>query len=102
MPFGCLSCCASAAGVRRRAAGCAVAAGAACRAHAAGAACRTRAACRTGATVAARTAGAADTALYEAKRLGRDQVESYAERKGWTLAQAEKWLSPNLGYDPVD
>ncbi|MBS43553.1 MAG: methionine synthase [Nocardioides sp.] len=35
-------------------------------------------------------------------RLGRDQVESYAERKGWTLAEAEKWLSPNLGYDPED
>ncbi|HET7350685.1 MAG TPA: methionine synthase [Marmoricola sp.] len=35
-------------------------------------------------------------------RLGRDQVESYAERKGWTLAEAERWLSSNLGYDPED
>ncbi|MCW2818464.1 MAG: methionine synthase, partial [Marmoricola sp.] len=35
-------------------------------------------------------------------RLGRDQVESYAERKGWTLAEAERWLSANLGYDPED
>ncbi|KAA1429340.1 methionine synthase [Nocardioides antri] len=35
-------------------------------------------------------------------RLGRDQVADYAERKGWTLAEAEKWLSPNLGYDPED
>ncbi|MFC6285234.1 methionine synthase [Nocardioides sp. GCM10027113] len=35
-------------------------------------------------------------------RLGRDQVADYAERKGWTLAEAEKWLSPNLGYDPDD
>ncbi|NHN54825.1 methionine synthase [Calidifontibacter sp. DB0510] len=35
-------------------------------------------------------------------RLDRSQVESYAERKGWTLAQAEKWLAPNLGYDPED
>jgi len=35
-------------------------------------------------------------------RLGRDQVADYAERKGWTLAQAEKWLSPNLGYEPED
>ncbi|WP_222844529.1 methionine synthase [Saccharomonospora sp. CUA-673] len=35
-------------------------------------------------------------------RLGRDQVEDYAERKGWTLQQAEKWLSANLGYDPED
>jgi len=35
-------------------------------------------------------------------RLGRDQVADYAERKGWSLAEAEKWLSPNLGYDPED
>ena len=32
-------------------------------------------------------------------KIGRDQVEDYARRKGWTLAQAERWLSPNLGYD---
>ncbi len=31
-------------------------------------------------------------------RLGRDQVEDYARRKGWTVAEAERWLSPNLGY----
>ncbi len=35
-------------------------------------------------------------------RLGPDQVASYAERKGWTLKEAERWLSPNLGYDPED
>lgn len=35
-------------------------------------------------------------------RLGRDQVSDYAERKGWTLHEAERWLSPNLGYDPDD
>jgi 5-methyltetrahydrofolate--homocysteine methyltransferase len=35
-------------------------------------------------------------------RLGRDQVADYAARKGWTLAEAERWLSPNLGYDPED
>ncbi|HEX6148364.1 MAG TPA: methionine synthase [Nocardioides sp.] len=35
-------------------------------------------------------------------RLGRDQVADYAERKGWTLSEAERWLSPNLGYDPED
>jgi 5-methyltetrahydrofolate--homocysteine methyltransferase len=33
-------------------------------------------------------------------RLGRDQVEDYAARKGWTLAEAERWLSANLAYDP--
>lgn len=35
-------------------------------------------------------------------RLGRDQVADYAERKGWTLQEAERWLSANLGYDPDD
>jgi 5-methyltetrahydrofolate--homocysteine methyltransferase len=35
-------------------------------------------------------------------RLGRDQVEDYARRKGWTTAQAEKWLAPNLGYRTDD
>ena len=35
-------------------------------------------------------------------RLGRDQVAEYAERKDWTLAEAERWLSSNLGYDPDD
>ena len=32
-------------------------------------------------------------------RLGRDQVEDYAERKGIPLREAERWLSPNLAYD---
>ncbi|MEO5826519.1 MAG: methionine synthase [Gemmatimonadales bacterium] len=31
-------------------------------------------------------------------RLGEDQVRDYAARKGWTMAEAERWLSPNLGY----
>jgi 5-methyltetrahydrofolate--homocysteine methyltransferase len=35
-------------------------------------------------------------------RVGRDQVEEYAKRKGWTVAEAEKWLSPNLGYRTED
>ncbi len=35
-------------------------------------------------------------------RIGRDQVEDYAARKGWTVAEAEKWLSPNLGYRTED
>jgi 5-methyltetrahydrofolate--homocysteine methyltransferase len=33
-------------------------------------------------------------------RLGRDQVESYAARKKWSLEEAERWLAPNLGYTP--
>jgi 5-methyltetrahydrofolate--homocysteine methyltransferase len=30
--------------------------------------------------------------------LGKDQVEDYAQRKGMTLAEAERWLGPWLGY----
>ena len=35
-------------------------------------------------------------------RLAQDQVADYARRKGWTLAEAERWLGPNLGYNPED
>jgi len=33
-------------------------------------------------------------------RTSKEQVTDYARRKGWTLAQAERWLAPNLDYDP--
>lgn len=33
-------------------------------------------------------------------KIGEDQVESYAERKKVTKEQAERWLSPNLAYNP--
>jgi 5-methyltetrahydrofolate--homocysteine methyltransferase len=33
-------------------------------------------------------------------KIGRDQVEDYAQRKGWTIEQAERWLAPVLNYDP--
>jgi 5-methyltetrahydrofolate--homocysteine methyltransferase len=36
---------------------------------------------------------------FAVDRLGRDQVEDYARRKGESLAAAERWLSPNLGYE---
>ncbi|MBI5783513.1 MAG: methionine synthase, partial [Gammaproteobacteria bacterium] len=32
--------------------------------------------------------------------LGKDQVEDYARRKGMDVATVERWLSPNLGYEP--
>ncbi len=35
-------------------------------------------------------------------RLAQDQVADYAKRKGWTLQEAERWLAPNLGYNPED
>ena len=38
---------------------------------------------------------------FNVGRLGRDQVESYARRKGMRLEDVEKWLSPNLAYDPT-
>lgn len=33
-------------------------------------------------------------------RIHRDQVADYARRKGITVAEAERWLAPNLAYDP--
>jgi 5-methyltetrahydrofolate--homocysteine methyltransferase len=33
-------------------------------------------------------------------RIGRDQVADYAARKNWTVAEAERWLGPNLAYEP--
>ena len=33
-------------------------------------------------------------------RVGRDQVEDYARRRGVAVAQVERWLGPHLGYDP--
>ena len=34
-------------------------------------------------------------------KVERDQVEDYARRKGWTLAECERWLAPVLNYDPA-
>jgi 5-methyltetrahydrofolate--homocysteine methyltransferase len=34
-------------------------------------------------------------------KIDRDQVADYAQRKGLTVAEAERWLSPNLNYDPA-
>ena len=33
-------------------------------------------------------------------RVGKDQIEDYAERRGMPLAEVERWLRPNLAYDP--
>ncbi len=40
-----------------------------------------------------------DSRYFPLGRIDREQVEDYAERKGWTVEKVEKWLSPNLGYD---
>ena len=33
-------------------------------------------------------------------RIERDQAEDYARRKGWPLAESERWLAPILNYEP--
>lgn len=38
---------------------------------------------------------------FAVNTIGRDQVESYAARKGMSIADVERWLAPVLGYDPV-
>jgi 5-methyltetrahydrofolate--homocysteine methyltransferase len=37
---------------------------------------------------------------FSVGRIARDQVEDYATRKGVTPEEGERWLSPNLGYEP--
>jgi 5-methyltetrahydrofolate--homocysteine methyltransferase len=41
-----------------------------------------------------------DSQYFVVGRLGKDQVQGYARRKGWSLAEAERWLSSNLDYEP--
>jgi 5-methyltetrahydrofolate--homocysteine methyltransferase len=43
-----------------------------------------------------------DSRYFSVGKVSRDQVESFAARKGFEIADAEKWLSPNLGYDPAE
>lgn len=40
-----------------------------------------------------------DSAYFGVGKINKDQVEDYAKRKGMTLAEAERWLAPNIGYD---
>jgi 5-methyltetrahydrofolate--homocysteine methyltransferase len=42
-----------------------------------------------------------DARYFGVGRIERDQVEDYARRKGWTMAEAQRWLGPLLGYDPA-
>ena len=41
-----------------------------------------------------------DSQYFVVGRVSREQVADYARRKGWPLAEAERWLAPNLDYDP--
>jgi 5-methyltetrahydrofolate--homocysteine methyltransferase len=39
------------------------------------------------------------SAYFGVGKIERDQVEDYARRKGWTVAECERWLAPILNYD---
>jgi len=41
-----------------------------------------------------------DSRYFAVGKIGRDQVEAYADRRGVTLAEAERWLTANLVYEP--
>ncbi|MEO1530107.1 MAG: vitamin B12 dependent-methionine synthase activation domain-containing protein, partial [Planctomycetota bacterium] len=41
-----------------------------------------------------------DARYFAVDRVTKDQVEDYANRKGQSLAETEKWLGPNLAYEP--
>ena len=41
------------------------------------------------------------SAYFAVGKIGRDQVQDYAGRAGMTVAQAERWLAPNLAYEPA-
>ncbi|KAF7769985.1 5-methyltetrahydrofolate--homocysteine methyltransferase [Pseudoalteromonas citrea] len=42
-----------------------------------------------------------DCKYYAVASIQKDQVEDYATRTNMTLEEAERWLSPNLGYEPA-
>ena len=39
------------------------------------------------------------SAYFGVGKIERDQVEDYARRKGWTIAECERWLAPILNYE---
>ena len=46
--------------------------------------------------------GHPESRYFSVGRIGRDQVEDYAGRKRVSTGEVERWLRPNLGYEPVD
>ncbi len=40
-----------------------------------------------------------DSTFFAVGKIGKDQVEDYAKRKGWELEEAERWLAPVLAYE---
>jgi 5-methyltetrahydrofolate--homocysteine methyltransferase len=53
-----------------------------------------------GASVSGIYLGHPQARYFSVGRVARDQVEDYAERKGMALDEVERWLRPNLAYDP--
>ena len=45
--------------------------------------------------------GHPEARYFSVGRVGSDQVADYAARKGVPLGEAERWLRPNLGYEPA-
>jgi 5-methyltetrahydrofolate--homocysteine methyltransferase len=43
-----------------------------------------------------------DVRYFSVGRIGRDQVEDYAARKKVSPDEAERWLRPNLAYEPAE
>jgi 5-methyltetrahydrofolate--homocysteine methyltransferase len=42
-----------------------------------------------------------ESRYFSLGKIGRDQVADYAVRKGMSIAEVERWLGPNLNYDPA-
>ncbi len=42
-----------------------------------------------------------ESRYFSLGKIDRDQVEDYARRKGMSVAEVERWLGPNLNYDPA-
>jgi len=44
--------------------------------------------------------GHPEARYFTVGKIGRDQVDDYAARKRMTVAEVERWLRPNLAYEP--
>ncbi len=53
-----------------------------------------------GASVSGLYIGHPQSHYFGVGKVERDQVEDYAKRKGWSVADTERWLAPVLNYDP--
>lgn len=43
-----------------------------------------------------------ESRYFSLGKIDRDQVADYHERKGMSIAEVERWLGPNLNYDPAE